>query len=161
MYTILGVACYGWLVRWLERLRTILTEVHIKVCEILDNHNVILRSHTADDLQLLLVQAHPRRVVRVRVDHTADATRREYLLQLSLEGLATVVDNVERLDADALNLTLKLLNREAWVDEQNSITVVTHLRECRKCCEGTLHRAHRRHDADRRDIQVDEGLDEA
>ena len=48
-----------------------------------------------------------------------------------------------------------------WVDEQNSITVVTHLRECRKCCEGTLHRAYRRHDADWRDIQVDEGLDEA
>ena len=75
MHTVVGVASYRGLVWRLEGLRAILAEVHVEVCQVLDNDNIVLSSHAADNLQLLLVEAHPRWVVGVRVDQTADATR--------------------------------------------------------------------------------------
>ena len=161
MQAVVGIASYRWLIWCLEWLRAILAEIHIEVCQILDNHNIVLRSHTTDNLQLLLVETHPRWVVRVRVDHTADTTRRQYLLKFCLESLAAIVDNVERLVANALHATLCLLHREAWVDEEDSIAILTHLREGHKRCKSTLHRTYRRHEASRWNVDVDEGLNEA
>ena len=67
----------------------------------------------------MFVEAHPRRVVGVAIDDAADVFLLYYLLDLSYEVVATIAVDVETYMADADDVALGGLHREAGIDEED------------------------------------------
>ena len=120
-HVVVGIVSHAGLIGRFEGHAQVLTEVHGEVGQVLHNHTVVFRGQRANDLQLLLSEAHPRGVVGVRIDDGADIAFRQIALQLRTEFLATEVIDIECLVLYALHLQLHLLHRETRVDEQHRI----------------------------------------
>ena len=117
MHAVLGVTAYSRLIRCLIRHAAFLAEVHIEVCQVFDDNDIVFRSQSADDLQFLLRQAHPTRVVGVGEEHGSYTAGLEVTLQFGFQFIAAEVCYVKRIHAHADNLALLLLYRETGVHE--------------------------------------------
>ena len=125
---VVGVVRHASHVRRLERRAQILTEVHCHIRKVLNHNNVVLCGKAADDFQLLVVQAHPRRVVRARIEHRADVALLEVTLDFSFEFVAAEIGNVERRHLDTDNARLHFLHGESWVDVEHGVLLRVELR---------------------------------
>ena len=82
------------MIRSLEGVREVAAEVHGEIRQVLKHYEVVFRGKFANSLQFLLVEAYPRRIVRVGIYDAADVVLGDYLLQLCNEFLSTIVVDV-------------------------------------------------------------------
>ena len=141
-------------------MAVVLTEVHAEVGEVFENDDVVFISEFADDLELFVCQAHPCRVVRIRIQHAVNLACLEDALEFLAKLLATVVVDVELLHRDAENLALEFMHREAWVDEQHRVLFFIEMTSDHEGCESALHRTHCRDAVGWCHVEVEEVLDE-
>ena len=85
------------MVRRLERTSEVLAEIHGEIGEVLYDNHVVFVGHLADDLQLLVGEAEPSRIVRVGIDHRGNIAFGKMRFQGLTQSLATVFVYVERL----------------------------------------------------------------
>ena len=136
------------------------TEVHVQVRQILQHDGVILRRQFADDLQFLVRQACPSRVIGVAVQDAGDPSALQVTLQFVPQTAATEVGDVESLDTAANDTALHLLHGETGVEKENRVFLRVQLDEHHVERKSRLHRTHGRQDALRRTLQVNESTDE-
>ena len=135
--------------------------IHAEVGQVLHHDGVVLRGQLADHLQLFLLQTDPRRIVGVGIHDGGNVAGGEFLLQLlaKLRGATPSID-VEFAPADAQHAQLRLLDREARIDEEDLVLAWDALRAGDKRPERGRYGARRGHAAPRGDIDIDKGLDE-
>jgi len=158
---VVRVACYGGLEWRLERAAQVLAEVHCEVGEVFQHDDVVLCGQSADDAQLLVLEAHPAGVVRVGVDDGGDVSTAQVAFQLLLQAVAAIVVDVERLIFLPHHHQLLLLYGKSGVDEEDGVLARVALAARQERGERPLHRARHRHAAFGRDVHVDKRLDEA
>ena len=79
--TVVGVLADARLVGRNARCGDVLAEVHAEIGEVLEDEYVVLVGHVADDLQLLLGETDPGRIVGVGVHDGVDVALLEVALQ--------------------------------------------------------------------------------
>ena len=67
-HVVVGIAAYGGLEGRFEGNAQILAEVHSEVGQVFHHDDIILCSQVSDGLELLLVQAYPCGIIRIRID---------------------------------------------------------------------------------------------
>ena len=92
---IIGITGYARLVRRLERTSEVLAEIHGKIGEVLYDDHVVFVGHLADDLQLLIGEAEPSRIVRVGIDDSRDIPFLEVTFQFLFQFVATEIIYIE------------------------------------------------------------------
>ena len=118
---IIGITGYARLVRRLERTSEVLAKIHGKIGEIFYDDHVVFVGHLADDLQLLVGEAKPSRIVRVGIDHRSNIAFGKMRFQGLTQSLATIFVYVERLIFIAHNGYLLFLHGESGVDKQDGV----------------------------------------
>ena len=155
------VAPYTRLVRLRIRMTAVRrTEVHVHIRQVLQHDRIVLRCQLTDDLQFLLRQTRPGRVVRVAVQNTCDTTAHQVPLQLVLQLRTAVVRDIKRIDPATYHAALHLLHRETWIQKQDRVAFRVQLDQHHVQRKSRLHRTHRRQDTLRRTLQTDESANE-
>ena len=158
---IVGVAGHGGQEGLRVGMAQVTPVVHAEIGQVLHHDDVVLRGQAADDLQLVLLQTDPGRIVGIGIDDGGHVAAGEHLLQLGLQsgGPAVRID-VEFVPAYAQDAELRLLDGETRVDEEDLVLAGNALGTGDEGAERTGHRSRGRDAAARRDVHVDEGLHE-
>ena len=88
----MGNAC---LVRCFKRFAKFFAEVHCEIGEVFDHDRIVFVCHFADDLQFVVCQAEPGRVVGIGVDHSCDITFGKMFFQDCAQFFSTVFVYIE------------------------------------------------------------------
>ena len=159
-YIVIRIPCHAGNIRRLVRAAEIATEIHAHIGEILHYDYVIFGSETADDLKFLLSEICPCRIIRIGVYHGRDASGFHLLFQSTLQSLAAIIIDVERLRAQPQQLCLIPLCRESGIEHQQRILLLQTLLEKKHQSETSLHGAHGWNNPLCRDIEIKKCLDE-
>ena len=160
-HVVVGVTRYGRLERRFERTAQIASEIHREVGQVFEHDRVVLRGQLADNLQFLLFEADPGRIVRVRIDDRRDISLFQKAFQLIAQRCSPIVENVELAVFDTQYFQLRFLDRESRVDEQHGILTGRALARDDERAERSRDRSGSRNTGFRRDVYVQEGLYEA
>ena len=160
MDTVVGVASDRGLIRRFVRDTAFLAEIHIEICQILDNQHIVLGGKASDDLQLTLGKTHPRGVVGVGKEHSRDTTCLEMAFQFRLQCFPPETGNIETIHAHTNDLALLLLDGETRVDKKDGITLFVELGHRKIESKSRLHTAHSRDNTIIGNVKSDECTDE-
>ena len=155
-----GIFGYGRDERLTVRYAETPSEVHAHIGQILHDDDVVLLGHACQDLQLGFGEVGPRRIVGVAVHYCCDASVGKEFLEGVLQSFTAAVVDVERPGLIAEEFHLIVLRGEAGIEKEYRILAgktLTHKQEHGECA---LHRADGRHNATRRDIDIEESAEE-
>ena len=138
-HPIVGIPRHCRLIRRRIRNRPVLPEIHAHVGHVFQSDDIIFRTHFADYPEFFLRQAHPGRVVRVRVDHRADFSVTEQRFQFLSESLATAVVNIEHAGRKSDDIGLDIMGREARIQVDDGVFPGNELRAFQKKVVAALH----------------------
>ena len=160
-HIVVGVTGHGGLIRRFKGGAEFLAEIHSKVGKIFEHDAIVLGSQRTDDAQLVFVEAHPTRIVRIAIDNGGNATALQVTFQLRAQALPSIFIHVEGLKAGTHHDALLLLHRKTGVDKQNGVFLQVGLHGSHKGGKSSLHASTYGHTAFGLQVHTHKGFQKA
>ncbi len=115
---IIRISCHGGRIGRFERMSHIPTEIHAEISQIFHHNHLIPGCQFTDYLQLLLFQADPCRIIRIRIDDRCYIAFAQETFQFLAQGLSPIMIDIKLFPLHADDAKLGFLNRKSGINEQ-------------------------------------------